>query len=33
MSGIYDMTQTSLAAAVALRKGKIIKNGRVFERG
>jgi len=33
MSGIPDMTPTSLAAAVAPRTGKIIKNSlRVFER-
>jgi len=30
MSGIPDMTPTSLVASLA---GKIIKNGRVFERG
>jgi len=33
MSGMPDMTPTSLAATVARRIGKIIKNGlRVFER-
>jgi len=34
MSCMPDMTPTSLAATVAPRTGKIIKNGlRVFERG
>jgi len=34
MSGMPDMTPTSIAAVVAPRKGKIIKNGlSVFERG
>jgi len=33
MSSMPDVIPTSLAAAVASRTGKIIKNGRVFERG
>jgi len=34
MSGMPDMTMTSISAAVAPRTGKIIKNGlSVFERG